>query len=270
MARQPFEQIPLAGERSQRKPRRRGLTMMMDWGLPLGLQREWLGMQARYVDLAKLVVGTARLYEEEYLLAKLALYREHQVSPFLGGQFLEYVFATQGMAGVRPYCEEARRLGVEAVEVSDNVVSLDAAQRRAIIATAVDCGLHVHGEVGSKSEESDAATLIAQAEACFEAGADVVLIEGAELVRPDGAPDGRLIEALRAALDTDRVIFELSGTWIPGTRSADVYQLKVFLVRTFGPDVNLANVLPEQILETEALRVGLSVTGPPRGAGDPG
>jgi phosphosulfolactate synthase len=80
----------------------------------------------------------------------------------------------------------------------------------------------------------------------------------------------RLIEALRAALDTDRVIFELSGTWIPGTRSTDVYQLKVFLVSTFGPDVNLANVLPEQILETEALRVGLSVTGPPQGAGGPG
>jgi phosphosulfolactate synthase len=244
--------------------------MMMDWGLPLGLQREWLEMQARYVDLAKLVVGTARLYDEEYLLAKLALYREHEVAPFLGGQFLEYVFATQGMAGVRPYCEEARRLGIAAVEVSDNVVSLDAGQRRGIIATAVDCGLHVHGEVGSKSEESGADTLVAQAEACLEAGADVVLVEGAELLRADGSPDADLVEGLRAGLDTERVIFELSGTWIPGTHATEVYQLKVFLVSTFGPDVNLANVLPEQVLETEALRCGLSVTGPPKGDCAPG
>lgn len=263
MSRQPFAQVPLPAERSTDKPRTCGLTMMMDWGLPLGLQRDWLELQARYVDLAKLVVGTARLYDEEVLERKLALYREHAVAPFLGGQFLEYVFATQGMAGVRPYCEEARRLGFEAIEVSDNVVTLDPRQRRDLIATAVDCGLHVHGEVGSKSEQSGAAALIAQAEDSFAAGADVVLVEGAELLRPDGSPDHALVDGLRGGLDTRRVIFELSGTWVPGTRNTDVYWLKVFLVRTFGPDVNLANVLPEQVWETEALRCGLSIPGPP-------
>ena len=260
---QPFAHIPLPAGRSATKPRRRGVTMMMDWGLPIGLQREWLELQARYVDLAKIVVGTARLYEERYLRDKLALYREHAVAPFLGGQFLEYVVATQGLAGVRPYCEEAARLGFEALEVSDNVVTLEGAARREIIATAVDCGLHVHGEVGSKSEESGAGRLIAQAEDCFAAGADVVLVEGAELLRPDGEPDRELVAGLEAGLDLERVIFELAGTWIPGTLSTDVYRLKVFLVHTFGPDVNLANVLPEQIWETEALRVGLSVPGPP-------
>ena len=236
---------------------------MMDWGLPLGQQRDWLELQSRYVDLAKLVVGTARLYQEPYLRQKLDLYREHQVSPFLGGQFMEYVFATQGLAGVKPYCEEARRLGIEALEVSDNVVSLTPEERRTVIGTAVDCGLHVHGEVGSKSQDSGAALLIAQAEECFDAGADVVLVEGAELVRGDGAPDEALIQGLRDGLDTDRVIFELSGTWIPGTHATDVYALKVFLVRTFGPDVNLANVMPDAVWETEALRVGLSIPGPP-------
>lgn len=260
---QPFHMIPLPLERSMDKPRSRGLTMMMDWGLPVGLQRDWLDLQARYVDLAKVVVGTARLYDEAYLRRKLALYNEYQVHPFLGGQFLEYVFKTQGMGGVKPYCEEAKRLGFHALEVSDNVVSLSSNERRAIISTAVECGLHVHGEVGSKSEDSGAGLLIEQANECFDAGADVVLIEGAELVRDDGSPNAALIEGLRAGLDTDNVIFELSGTWIPGTRSTDIYKLKVFLVQTFGPDVNLANIFPDQIWETEALRVGLSVPGPP-------
>jgi hypothetical protein len=36
---------------------------------------------------------------------------------------------------------------------------------------------------------------------------------------------------------------------------------KKFLVSEFGPDVNLANVLPQD-METEALRVGLGVVGP--------
>ena len=262
MSQKPFSHIPLPAARSTAKPRRTGLTMMMDWGLPLGMQREWLELQAPYVDLAKLVVGTARLYQEHYLRQKLELYREHDVAPFLGGQFMEYVFANEGLAGVRPYCEEAKRLGIEALEVSDNVVSLSDGERREIIATAVDCGLHVHGEVGSKSDDSSAAELIAQACACFEAGADVVLVEGAELLDSSGTPRVDLVDGLREGMDTERVIFELSGTWIPGTRQCDVYALKVFLVRTFGPDVNLANVMPEHVFETEALRAGLSVPGP--------
>ena len=257
----PFSQIRLPAERSTTKPRRTGLTMMMDWGLPLGQQEDWLDLVAPVVDLAKLVVGTARLYDEDYLRRKLDLYTSHDVRPFLGGQFVEYVFATQGMDGVQPFCDEAVRLGIHAIEVSDNVVTLSEAERRAIIGTAVECGLEVHGEVGSKSEDSGADALIAQSRVCFDAGADVVLVEGAELLR-DGAPNQALTDGLRTGLDTERVIFELSGPWVPGTHHTDNYQLKVFLVRTFGPDVNLANVMPADIWETEALRCGLSVPGP--------
>ena len=184
----PFSHIPLPVERSMAKPRRNGLTMMMDWGLPLGQQGDWLDLLAPVVDLAKLVVGTARLYEEDYLRRKLDLYSSHGVRPFLGGQFMEYVFATQGMDGVKPFCRESVRLGIHAIEVSDNVVALDDDERRAIIGTAVECGLEVHGEVGSKSEDSGAETLVAQARVCFDAGADVVLVEGAELLR-DGVPE---------------------------------------------------------------------------------
>jgi len=259
---QPFSMIPLPAERTTTKPRRTGITMMMDWGMPLGAQGDWLGLIGPHVDLAKIVVGTARLYEESYLKDKLALYQQHDVLPFLGGQFLEYVFKVQGMDGVKPFCDEARRLGIGAIEVSDNVVPLTDQERFDMIKTAVDSGLEVHGEVGSKSEDSGAEVLVAQAESCFNAGADVVLVEGAELLK-DGEPNAKLIEGLRAGLDPSKVIFELSGTWIPGTRSTDVYKLKCFLVKTFGPDVNLANVMPDAIWETEALRCGLSIPGPP-------
>ena len=257
---QPFDMIALPA-RSTTKPRKRGLTMMMDWGLPLPTQRAWLEMQAGYVDLAKLVVGTARLYEEKYLLEKLALYEEHSVRAFLGGQFLEYVFHSQGMDGVQPFCEEAMRLGINALEVSDNVVPLNDNERRTLIRVAADCGLEVHGEVGSKSDHSDPQELIAQARQCLDAGADVVLVEAAELLR-DGAPDEALISALRAELDMDKVIFELGGPWLKNTTQSENYQLKTFLIRTFGPDVNLANVMPDAIWETEASRLGLGVAGP--------
>jgi phosphosulfolactate synthase len=261
MGRKPFAMVPLTADRSARKPRRKGLTMMMDWGLPVAVQRDWLELVAPYVDLAKFVVGTARLYEEDVLLEKIALYKAHDVHPFIGGQFLEYVFATQGMQGALPYFEEARRLGFDAIEVSDNCLPLDKKTRQTLIRTAVDCGLEVHGEVGSKSDETDAKMLIAQANECFEAGAAVVLIEGAELLR-GGVPNRPLIAALRDGLDVTKIIFELIGPWIPDTHHCDVYALKKFYIDEFGPDVNIANLMPDQIWETEALRVGLSVAGP--------
>ena len=256
----PFSMIPLPA-RNAEKPRSRGLTMMMDWGLPLEQQRAWMKLQAPYVDLAKIVVGTARLYEEGYLLEKLALYDEYNVRPFIGGQFLEYVIHAQGMQGAGAFFAEACRLGFKAIEVSDNVVPLNDNERRSLIAQAVEYGLEVHGEVGSKSDNSSADDLVRQATDCFEAGADVVLVEGAELLL-DGEPNAELIAGLKDGLDLDRVIFELAGPWIKGVTHTDNYQLKVFLIRTFGPDVNLANIMPDMIWETEASRLGLSTSGP--------
>ena len=261
MIKYPFAMVPLPAERSASKPRRTGLTMMMDWGLPRGRTRDTLELIAPYVDFAKFVVGTARLYPEDYLLRKLEIYRDFDIRPFIGGQFLEYVYATQGHAGVRPYCEEAHRLGFEAIEVSDNCVPLTDEDRIRLISTAIDCGLGVHGEVGSKAGRTTAATLIRQAETCFAAGADLVLVEGAELI-DGGSLNVPLLEELKSGLELARVMFELSGPWIPETTNAEVYQLKKFLISAFGPDVNIANVLPDQIWETEALRVGLGVVGP--------
>ena len=263
----PFTMVALAKERSAAKPRTKGLTMMKDAGLPRDHMRGLLDLIAPYVDHAKLVVGTARLYPEDHLLEKLGIYREFDVHPFIGGQFLEYVFATQGFPGVRPYCKEARRLGFEAIEVSDNRVPLTDEERTRLISTAVDCGLEVHGEVGSKDVHSTAATLIRQANVCFAAGANLVLVEGAELI-DNGALNVPLLEELKSGLDVERVMFELSGPWIPGTTLSEVYQLRNFLIAAFGPDVNIANVMPQDVFETEVLRVGLGSAGPPAGAGD--
>ena len=257
----PFAFVPLPAERSLTKPRTSGLTMMMDWGLPLAQQRDWLELQAKYVDLAKFVVGTSRLYDADYLRRKIELYKAHEVHPFIGGQFLEYIYAYQGMSGAEKFFVEAARLGFDAIEVSDNYVTLQSDTRRALVQGAISQGLEVHGEVGSKTVESDGALLIAQANECFDAGANVVLVEGAELL-VDGEPNRALLGELRAGLDTARIIFELSGTWIENTTNTEVYQLKKFLISEFGPDVNLANVMPDDIWETEAMRAGLSTIGP--------
>lgn len=257
----PFAFVELPPERSHAKPRASGLTMVADFGLPLRYAEDIFDSMGAYIDLMKIAVGTSRLYELGALRKKLALYRKHGARPFLGGQFQEYVYAVYGRKALPKFLREAKRVGFDVVEVSDNCVPLDDRERAEQIALARDCGLTVFGEVGSKSAGSTAASLIAQAEVCFRAGCELVLVEAAELVSR-GKPKRALIRRLRASLDMSRVLIELPGPWISGVSHSDAEDLKKFLVMEFGPDVNLANVLPNDVLETEALRVGLGVVGP--------
>jgi phosphosulfolactate synthase len=259
--RAPFEFVALPRARSADKPRRTGLTMMVDFGLPYQYAGDVVAMAGRYIDFAKIAVGTSRLYDLAYLRRKLALYKRNHIRPFIGGQFQEYVFATYGAKALLGFLEEARRVGFGVVEISDNCVPLTDRERHDQIRLAIDCGLAVFGEVGSKNMKNDAGLLIRQAEVCFHAGAELVLVEAAELIA-GGKPKMKLINGLRRGLDMAQVLIELPGPWISGVTLAAVEDMKKFLVSEFGPDVNLANVVPQDIMETEALRVGLGVVGP--------
>jgi phosphosulfolactate synthase len=208
--------------------------------------------------------GTARIYPEKLLVQKLKSYRRHRIQPFLGGQFHEYVFATQGAPALARFYDEAKRLGFAAIEISDNVVQMTAAERKKQIRAARAAGLVVYGEVGSKETPSKPMLLISQAEDCFAAGATLVLVEAAELVRK-GRPNRRTLDLLFKNLDLKRVMIELPGPWIPEVRKCDVEALKKLLIEELGPDVNLANVAPEDLLDLETTRVGLGVAGPPQG-----
>lgn len=256
----PFSMVPLPASRSS-KPRKTGLTMMMDWGIPNGQAADYMDLLAPYVDLVKIVVGTARLYPEDYLVKKLGMYKAAGVMTFLGGQFSEYVYATQGWDAMPGFFAEAKRLGFDALEISDNCVPLNDHERTKMIKLAIAEDLEVHGEVGSKVINQAPQDLIDQTKVCFDAGCHIVLVEGAELVT-QGKVNESMMAALKSGLDLERTLLELTGTWIKDVTPNDVFELKKFLLSTFGPDVNLANVMPGDVIETEAFRCGLSVAGP--------
>ena len=81
--------------------------MMADFGMTLEHTESILGLSASFIDFAKIAVGTARLYARPYLTKKLELYKRHAVRPFIGGQFAEYVFATQGRQALPRFFAEA-------------------------------------------------------------------------------------------------------------------------------------------------------------------
>jgi phosphosulfolactate synthase len=256
-----FDFIAPPPERSLTKPRKRGLTMMIDQGLGVAFQRDLVETAGDYIDFAKFKTGTARLYRDAHLRRKLQQYLEHGVKPFIGGQFHEYVFAVHGVGTLPAFYAEAKAVGFTTIEISDNVVPLTAAQRRDQIRAATDAGLEVFGEVGAKDRHSTAAELIDQAGDCFAAGATLVLVEAAELVTA-GQPNRRMLDELARHLDMTRVMIELPGPWIADVRTCDIELLKKLLVAMLGPDVNVANVSPETVIDFEATRLGLGAAGP--------
>ncbi|HYC63929.1 MAG TPA: phosphosulfolactate synthase, partial [Reyranellaceae bacterium] len=144
----PFGFVPIDPRRSSTKPRRTGLSMVIDDGLPLPYLRGALELAAPYIDLIKIKTGTARLYPRDQLVAKLKLCEEFEVEPFLGGQFHEYVFAKLGEESLPRFYAEALVLGFRTIDISDNTVPLSDDQRRSQIRLAVAAGLKVFGEVG--------------------------------------------------------------------------------------------------------------------------
>jgi phosphosulfolactate synthase len=257
----PFDFLPLPKDRSTTKPRRIGLTMMIDQGLPSHYVDDLIACAGEYIDLAKIKTGTARLYPERVLRTKLERYKEHAIKPFIGGQFHEYVLATTAGLALTAFYAEAKRLGFSAIEVSDNVIPLTDRDRREHIQRACDAGLEVFGEVGGKDRRSAPQELLDQAAICLEAGASLVLVEAAELVE-HGKVDRALLQAITQGLRPEHVMLELPGPWIPDVRTCDIEALKKLMVLEFGPDVNVANVAPDTVLDFEATRTGLGVAGP--------
>jgi len=230
--------------------------MMVDFGLPLGATADQLELTHNSIDLAKVAVGTGALYEKQLLARKLGLYRNHDVTSFPGGQFLEYAIAKDL---VEEYLRDVAAAGFAAVEVSDNLLDLTSREKHDIISHAVtDHKMKVLGEVGSKSDATIARELIDDALGCLEAGAWKVLFEAAEFFDAGEFREGLANEILREVPVRD-VIFELPGTWIEGIGESVIHEMQVWLLERVGPEVNVGNLDPKDVMSFEALRRNLGV-----------
>ena len=238
------------------KPRKTGLTMVVDWGLGLHTQEDTLATASDFFDLAKIAVGIGRLLKRNLLASKIKLYQEHDVEPFPGGQFLEYAHVHGTEDAYLPAVVEA---GYRWCEVSDNLASVSLQWKQKIIRQAVDeFGLRVLGEVGRKEGPASDHSMTDNAKACVDAGSTIVLLEAAELVGED-AQTAAKIEGVVAAIGLDKTMFELPGPWIEGVGQSDVHRMRRDLITRFGPQVNLGNIVAGDIVSLEAYRRGLGI-----------
>ena len=252
-----FMNIPQRPE----KPRDTGITMMIDWGMGVAQQRDILDIAGVNIDIAKIAVGLSGIISERVLTEKIAAYADHQVSAFIGGQFLEYGVYHQGMEIAKRYYEEARRVGFEYVEVSDNNLDISPEDKYELVRMGVeDFGLKILGEVGSKTECSSTQAMVDGIKGCLASGAWKVFVEGAEFTdKEDGSIREDVIDGVTKGVDLKDIIFELPGHWISNVHACGIHDMEVFLVQQFGPEINIANVAPGEIMMLETLRTGVGV-----------
>jgi len=101
--------------------------MMIDWGLPLGLQKDCLQAQGLYVDEAKIAASIPRVMPKSYLRSKIEAYKAEGIFTFPGGLFTELAIA-QGNYEV--FLKEAVEAGFSGIEVSDNLLKIEPRQKK--------------------------------------------------------------------------------------------------------------------------------------------
>src|SRR5690349_9823767 len=85
----------LAPEREHAKPRRRGVTMILDRCQGLAATADLLEMVGDYVDHVKLSFGTSVLLSEDFIRRKNELIRAYNIDIYPGGTLAE-VMLVQG------------------------------------------------------------------------------------------------------------------------------------------------------------------------------
>jgi phosphosulfolactate synthase len=243
----------LAPNRIATKPREQGLTMVLDRCQALNAIEDLLALTDDYVDHIKFSFGTSVFLDEDLLRRKIEIIRMCTVDIYPGGTLMEVAL----LQGVYPqYLKRAKELGFNAIEISDGTLTIPRRIRYDCIKRALDAGLKVISEVGKK----DPAIHFSPIEICDQiagdlaAGVDKVIIEAREAGRGIGVydEDGTLREdemmAIVNCLGDSRgdVIWE-----------APLKKQQAALILRCGPNVNLGNVKPRDVLGLEAMRTGL-------------
>jgi len=229
------------------KPRESGITHVLDKGYSLDQVRDFLAAAKGYVDIVKLGWGTAVVTPN--LKEKIDLYQSNGVPVCFGGTLFEVCLRQNKL---EEYLQTVRDLGMDHIEVSDGTVAMDEVDKIAIL-RRLSKEFRVLSEVGSKDAEVVIAPYkwVESIKRELEAGAWKVVTEGREsgtvgIYQPGGEVKEGLLEEIVTAVDAENLLFE-----------APVKSQQTWFIKQFGANVNLGNILPEEVISVETLRLGV-------------
>jgi phosphosulfolactate synthase len=222
-----------------------GLTHVIDKGLgPRGWE-DVLEVSGHLIDVVKLGWGTS--YVTKSLEQKLAVLKDKPV--VIGGTFFEVVYVKSRLDEYKHWLSG---LGLTHVEISDGTVDIPRERKLELIADFAR-DFTVLSEVGSKDSSveygADEWTQWLREE--LDAGAWKVITEAREggtagIFDAGGGMRTELIGEIAGAVGLEHVIFE-----------APSKAAQAWFVKQFGPEVNLGNIPPEEVIPLETLRLGL-------------
>lgn len=229
------------------KPRKSGLTMVMDKGLGVRQAEDLVESSGPYVDIVKLGFGSSMVTPN--LEKKLDVYRSAGIPVYLGGTLLEAFIIRNKF---NDYLRLIEKYKLTHAEVSDGSISLKHAEKLEYI-RQLSKHVTVLTEVGSKEEGIiiHPNKWIELIENELQAGAWKVIAEAREsgtvgIFRPSGKAHVVLINKIIARIPPEKLIWEAPN------KSGQTYFIKLL-----GANVNLGNIAPNEVIAVESLRLGL-------------
>lgn len=229
------------------RPRKNGLTMVMDKGLGLKQAEMFIDSSAEFVDIVKLGFGTSVVTKN--VVEKIKLYKEAGFRVYLGGTLFE-AFIIRNM--LDEYMKFVNKLKIDHVEVSDGSVVMDHDEKCEYI-RKLSKNFTVLSEVGSKEEgiiiHPNKWTSMMLKE--IEAGSWKVIAEAREsgnvgIYHRNGSAHTMLVNKIISKVKPDNILWE-----------APQKSQQVWFIKLFGANVNLGNIAFEEVIPLETLRLGL-------------
>jgi phosphosulfolactate synthase len=229
------------------KPRKEGVTMVMDKGLSLEEAKLFVENAVPHVDMIKLGFGTA--YVTPKLREKIEVYQQAGIPVYFGGTLFEAFLIRNQFNDYISLCKD---YNISYIEISDGSITIPHAEKCGYI-EKVSAFCTVLSEVGSK----DAAHIIPPYKwielmrAELSAGATYVIAEAREagnvgIYRGSGEVREGLVQEILTQIPGEKILWEAPQK---------VQQL--YFIELLGANVNLGNIAPSEIIALEAMRVGL-------------
>ena len=230
-----------------KKPREKGLTMVMDRGLSINDTKNFIDMSLPYTDIVKLGFGTSAV--SPHVRAKIDLYKEAGLMVYLGGTLFE-AFVARNM--FKEYKELLTKWDLNMCEVSDGSIEISHEDKCNYI-QELSKEFQVVSEVGSKDENKVIPPYkwIQLMEEELEAGSWKVIAEAREggnigIYNRGGDVRSDLIDEILTKIPNEKIIWE-----------APRKSQQVWFIKLLGTNVNLGNISWDEVIPLETLRIGL-------------
>lgn len=232
----------------EKKPRKKGISMIIDPGLSTKEFNGYIENYKEYIDYIKFGWGTSIVSEN--IKDKTLILSENNIEYWMGGTLFELAHKQDK---VEEYFDYAESLGCKVVEISDGSIELQRGQKDRYIKEASK-RFKVVTEIGSKDENDimPPSKWIQEIKKDLERGAWKVIAEGREsgnvgIYRENGEVRVGLIKDLiNSNIDMDKIIFE-----------APKKEQQVWFIKNIGYECNVGNIDARQIISLETIRLGL-------------